>query len=244
MWIPRVSSSTPEAGSARSAWEREYAQVHAYTTSYRDELDRGVEFLLGHVRARGGGVPDPILECACGRGRNLLPLASIGHRVLGVDHALTALARFRERAEQQGLAGRAHCLQHDLRRPLPVADASIGTVLDITAVDNLVNPADQARYGSEVARVLRRGGLAVVVTFDRDDGYYARFLADSPWPGTGVVEDPHTGIRNQLFRAQQLDALFVPPLERIAGNRFDFIDEAAREQWTRRFHLRLYRKAT
>lgn len=237
-----MSSSTPEPGAARSAWEREYAEVHAYTTSYRDDLDRGVRFLLGYTHARGLEIQDPILECACGRGRNLLPLAAAGHRVLGVDHASTALSRFRERAQREGLTARAHCLRHDLRQPLPVADGAVGTVLDITAVDNLVDPDDQRRYGAEVARVLRPGGLAVVVTFDRDDGYYAPFLEDSPWPGTGVVEDPHTGIRNQLFRVAELDALFVPPLVRVAGNRFDFIDEAASERWTRRFHLRLYRK--
>lgn len=237
-----MSSSTPEPGTSRGAWEREYAEVHAYTTSYRDELDRGVEFLRGYLHGVGADLEDPVLECACGRGRNLLPLAAAGHRVLGVDHARNALVRFRERARREGLAARAHCLHHDLRQPLPLGDASVGTVLDITAVDNLVDADDRRRYGLEVARVLRPGSLAVVVTFDRDDGYYRRFVDDTDRPGSGVVEDPHTGIRNRLFRAAELDDVFVPPLRRVAGNRFDFIDEAAHERWTRRFHLRLYRK--
>lgn len=216
--------------------------MHAYTTSYRDELDRGIEFLLGFVRARGEQLPGPILECACGRGRNALPLAVAGQTVLGFDHALHALRQFRARAVAEGVEARALPVCHDLRQPFPVRDDSVGSVVDITAVDNLVDPEQQRAYGVEVARVLRPGGLAVVVTFDVDDGYYAPFLATSPWPGSGVVEDPHTGIRNQLFRAPDLDALFCPPLVRVAGNRFDFIDEAASERWTRRFHLRLYRK--
>jgi SAM-dependent methyltransferase len=245
-----VSSSTaerdpsrgPEPGAARAAWEQEYARVHAYTTSYRDDLDRGIQFLRSWLLASGTRIDGPVLECACGRGRNALPLALDGHRVIGLDHALQALRQFRARVEGQELDDRVLPIRHDLREPFPIRDASVGAVIDITAVDNLVEPEAQRQYGREIARVLEPGGLALVVTFDRDDGYYAPFLVNSPWPGTGVVEDPHTGIRNQLFRGEQLDALFVPPLERVAANRFDFIDEAASERWTRRFLMRLYRK--
>ena len=216
--------------------------MRAYTTSYRDELDRGVEFLLGYLRAVAMDLPAPVLECACGRGRNALPLAGMGYRVLGLDHAVQALKQFRRRARAQGLDRQVLPLQHDLRQPFPIPDAAIGTVLDITAVDNLVTPGAARRYGLEVARVLRPGGLALVVTFDRDDGYYAPFRSGTQGRAGEWVEDPHTGIRNRLFRAAELDALFCPPLLRVAGNRFDFIDEAASERWTRRFHLRLYTK--
>jgi len=235
-------SSTPEANTPRAAWEREYSELHAYTTSYRDELDRGVEYLLGYLGARDVSLPEPVLECACGRGRNALPLAAQGYRVVGLDHALTALRQFRERVRHEGTEGLALALHHDLRQPFPVRGAAVGTVLDITAVDNLVEAADRQAYAAEVARVLRSGGIAVIVTFDRDDGYYARFLSTPEARRTGVVEDPNTGIHNQLFRAPDLDALFCPALQRVAGNRFDFIDEAAAQRWTRRFHLRVYRK--
>jgi SAM-dependent methyltransferase len=229
------------AGSARQAWEREYAEVHAYTTSYRDELDRGVEFLLGYLRGASLAIDGPILECACGRGRNLIPLASRGYAVVGLDHASTALVQFVKRAAREGVGGRATGIRHDLREPFPVRDASVGAVLDITAIDNLVEPAHRAAYGREVFRVLRPGGFAVVVTFDLDDGYYAPFRSAIDADGS-VVRDPHTGIYNNLFRAADLDALFVPALQLVAGNRFDFVDEAAQERWTRRFHLRLYRR--
>lgn len=236
-----MSSSTPEWGDARSAWEREYAEVRAYTTSYRDELDRGVEFLLGFAAA-GGGVSGPVLECACGRGRNAIPLARAGYRVIGLDHAAEALSQFRARARAEAVADRIVSMRHDLREALPLADESVGTVLDITAIDNLVQPEARRSYGAEIARVLRPGGLLAVVTFDLDDGYYRRFLDASPWPMTGVVEDPNTVIRNQLFRGRDLDAVFGTGLRLEAASRFDFVDEAAQERWTRRFHMRLYRK--
>lgn len=234
-----MSSSTPDPGSARALWEREYEEVHAYTTSYRDELDRGVQFLLGWVGAKGCELPTPLLECACGRGRNLIPLGAMGHRGLGMDHAQAALLKFRDRAIAEGTPG-VGCVRHDLREAFPVAGGSVGTVLDITAVDNLVEPDDRSRYVAEIARVLRPGGILVVVTFDRDDGYYARFLSEET--ADGVVIDPNTGVSNQLFRGADLDGLFTPGLTRVAAQRFDFVDEAAQERWMRRFHLRLYRK--
>ena len=235
-----LSSAKPH--SARAAWEREYEDVHAYTTSYRDELDRGVEYLFGYLAGAGFALEGPLLECACGRGRNAIPLADRGYAVIGLDHALTALQCFDERAEREGHRGRALPVRHDLREAFPIRDDAVGAVFDITAIDNLVEAADREAYCREIARVLRPGGVAVVVTFDLDDGYYAPFLARSDADGS-VVRDPHTGIRNNLFRAADLDGLFVPTLELVAGNRFDFIDEAAQERWTRRFHLRVYRKS-
>ena len=115
-------------------------------------------------------------------------------------------------------------------------DASVGAVLDITAVDNLVEAEYQAHYAAEIARVLRPGGWLMLVTFHRDDGYYREFKLWSA-RSTGepdtlvdwVVEDPNTGIRNQLFLATELDDMFTtstPALERVAGCRMDFIDEA------------------
>jgi len=236
-----MTSSSAEPQSARAAWEREYDDVRAYTTSYRDELDRGVEFLLGYVAGAGIEFEGPLLECACGRGRNAIPLAERGYAVVGLDHALSALRRFDERAQREGHRERAVPVRHDLREAFPIRDEAVGAVFDITAVDNLIEASDREAYGREIVRVLRPGGLAVVVTFDLDDGYYAPFL-DRPDADGSVVRDPHTDIRNNLFRAADLDRLFVPALDLVAGNRFDFIDEAAQERWTRRFHLRLYRK--
>lgn len=243
MSTPTGSSSIRgRVAPARGAWEREYAEIHAYTTSYRDDLDRGVEFFLSYVASRGKRIEGPILECGCGRGRNVVPLAARGHTVVGLDHARTALVGLRDRVRREGLQARAAGLQHDLREPLPLTDGAAAAVLDITAVDNLTDPVDRRHYGLEVARVLRPGGLLVVVTFASDDGYYAPFLTSSPEPATGVVEDPNTGIKNQLFDAGLLDSVFCPPLRREAAGRLVFEDDAAEMAWTRRFLLHVYRR--
>jgi SAM-dependent methyltransferase len=216
--------------------------VRAYTTSYRGDVDRGVHFLLQYVAGRNERLDGPIVDCGCGMGRNAIPLARRGHDVVGLEHSAVALQRLRESLGDEELAGELTTRQHDLNEPLPVDDHFAAAVLDITAVDNLVDADRRRAYGLEVARILRPGGLAVVVTFARDDGYYRQWLPDSPWREQGIVEDPHTGIRNQLFTPDLLDAVFAPPLRPEATSILVFLDEAASGTWTRRFLIHLYRK--
>ena len=226
----------------QQAWDREYGEVRAYTTSYRGDIDRGVHFLLQYLAGRGERIDGPIVDCGCGMGRNAIPLARAGHTVHGLEHSQVALERLRENLGDEQLAGSLDTRQHDLNQPLPFEDGFAAAVLDITAVDNLVDAERRRAYGLEVARVLAPGGVAVVVTFARDDGYYGPWLADSPWRTDGVVEDPHTGIRNRLFTNSELEDVFAPPLDREVASTLVFLDEAAQVAWTRRFLVHLYRK--
>jgi SAM-dependent methyltransferase len=225
----------------QQAWDREYEEVRAYTTSYRGDLDRGVHFLLQYLAGRGERIDGPIVDCGCGMGRNAIPLARSGHQVLGLEHSAVALGRLEESRGDQQLAGSLTTRQHDLNEPLPVDDDFAAIVLDITAVDNLIDESRRRAYGREVARILRPGGIAMVVTFARDDGYYGRFLEESPWGAQGIVEDPNTEIRNQLFTADLLDEVFVPPLTREVAATLVFLDDAAGVTWTRRFLIHIYR---
>jgi SAM-dependent methyltransferase len=224
----------------RDAWDREYAEVHAYTTSYRLDFDRSLHFLLAYLEGRGEDLAEPVLDCGCGVGRNTLPLARSGHRVFGLEHSTVALGRLLDSVREEGLDDLVTATQHDLGEPLPIESCSMGTLLDITAVDNLVDPMRRRGYGSEVARVLRPGGLALVVTFATDDGYYGQWHGSAPDAAPGVVEDPNTGIRNQLFTHETLASVFSPPLQSLVRGTLVFLDDAAGTPWTRRFLVHLY----
>ncbi len=53
--------------------------------------------------AREGEIVGDVLDLGCGTGENALYLATLGHRVVGVDAAPTAIARAREKAAARGL---------------------------------------------------------------------------------------------------------------------------------------------
>lgn len=240
----RKLSGSSESGGLSSrvlAWDQEYSEIRAYTTSYRDDIDRSIRFLLNYLEDRSETIDGPIVDCGCGIGRNAIPLARSGHQVIGLEHSAVALRLLQENLGEDALTGTLTPQQHDLNEPLPIDDDFAAVVLDITAVDNLVDAELRRGYGREVGRILQPGGVAMVVTFARNDGYYGPWLKGSPWQEEGVVEDPNTGIRNKLFTATELDAVFAPPLVREVGSTLVFVDDAASETWTRHFLLHIYR---
>jgi SAM-dependent methyltransferase len=101
----------------------------------------------------------PVLELGCGTGRLTTQLARTGHQITGVDSSKPML----ERATQR-MSGQTNVtLIHADVRALPCRDGSFGTVLAPFAVFNyLLSLADQLAAATELKRVLRSGGHAIV----------------------------------------------------------------------------------
>jgi ubiquinone/menaquinone biosynthesis C-methylase UbiE len=112
------------------------------------------------------GVDDVLLDLACGRGGYGLWLArETGCRVLGVDFSEVAVADARDRIQHFALEGRADFRIGELEATgLP--DASVDAVL---CVDAIQFAEDTANAMSEVRRVLKPGGLAVVTSWEARD---------------------------------------------------------------------------
>lgn len=107
--------------------------------------------LSGRLRdlvSRTGGTPRVVLDAGAGTGHYLAQVLGPGDVGIALDVSKHALRR----------AARAHpriaAVVADVWRPLPVADGCADVVLDVFA----------PRNGPEFARVLRPGGVLVVVT--------------------------------------------------------------------------------
>jgi ubiquinone/menaquinone biosynthesis C-methylase UbiE len=92
------------------------------------------------------------LDAACGTGRHTAYLASLGHRVIGVDTSPEMLGRAREKVPE----GEFH--EADVYA-LPLADDSVDLVVCAIA---LVHVADLERALMELVRVLRPNGHLVI----------------------------------------------------------------------------------
>lgn len=79
-----------------------------------------------------------ILDVGCGSGRNLLYLAKMGHRVLGIDHNQPALATVREIAQNEALSG-VDVQWHDLNCPLNLKPESYELIIS-TVTLQFLNP--------------------------------------------------------------------------------------------------------
>jgi ubiquinone/menaquinone biosynthesis C-methylase UbiE len=85
-----------------------------YDLEHADYLD-DLPMYAGFAQATGGDSGAGILELACGTGRCLLPLASAGHTVTGLDVSPAMLAQLQQKAEAAGVAQRVTAVQGDMR---------------------------------------------------------------------------------------------------------------------------------
>ncbi|QMU67392.1 HAD-IIIC family phosphatase [Streptacidiphilus sp. P02-A3a] len=154
-----------EQGFAPLYDSRELAEISWVTTSVSPALQ---QLVIDGVIPRGSQVVD----LACGPGVHATFLARHGMTVTGVDRSTTALAKARQ------LADFYDCditfLEGDILNT-PLATGSADVVHDSFVYHN-VRPEARAAYFQEAARLLRPGGLFVMVGF-----------SDRMTPGSGPI---------------------------------------------------------
>ena len=100
----RVMTITSEATNQQERWERRYADG-------KTPWDRGeASPALTQAFAQIPPPPARILVPACGRGHEVIALASMGYKVIGVDFAASAVQHLSQSLTSQHLQeiGRAH----------------------------------------------------------------------------------------------------------------------------------------
>jgi SAM-dependent methyltransferase len=118
------------------------------------------------------------LDAGCGNGRIALPLAETGITVTGVDASEELAQEAKDRAEADGLEGRANFLAGDLR-VLPIQSESEDAVMyNWHVFCDLLGNKSKAMVLREAFRALREGGVLVLDIPDREqlsderDGVY------------------------------------------------------------------------
>jgi ubiquinone/menaquinone biosynthesis C-methylase UbiE len=102
----------------------------------------------------------PTLELGCGTARLLAPLARTGVPVTGLDRSPAMLAYARRRLARLPRAIRPPLVRGDIRN-LPFRRSRFGFVMAAYGLtQSLLNDADLDGMLAEIARVLRRGGIA------------------------------------------------------------------------------------
>ena len=99
-------------------------------------------------------------DVGCGTGDFTLLLAARGARVLAIDFSAAVLEVARRRGAHLGTAVRFECAS---ATQIPAANASFDLVTSITVLQHLVRDADLRLGVSELARVLRPKGRAVIL---------------------------------------------------------------------------------
>jgi SAM-dependent methyltransferase len=121
------------------------------------------------VRLFGAAGIDDVLELGAGHGRDALYLARQGFSVHATDFSEAALNQLRLDAQREGLDDRVTAALHDVRDPLPPADATVGAVYANVLLNMAFSRAELRSLVNEIRRVLRPGGLFVYTVWSTDD---------------------------------------------------------------------------
>lgn len=97
--------------------------------------------------------PKDVLEIGCGTGLNTVWIAESARSVVAMDFSAGMLAKAKERARKDNV----QFVQHDIRKPWPLPNASFDLVLSTLVLEHIekLEPVF-----TELKRVLRPGGMA------------------------------------------------------------------------------------
>ncbi|MCK4718701.1 MAG: class I SAM-dependent methyltransferase, partial [Thermoplasmata archaeon] len=110
-----------------------------------------------------------VLDIGSGNGRNAIYLASLGHKVIGVDVVPEMVDVANKRAAQLDLI--LEFVVGDARE-LAFEEEMDGVVC-IAALHHLPSPEDRSRAMEELWRVLKPGGIGLVSTWAREQARFA-----------------------------------------------------------------------
>ncbi len=202
-------------------WQRSY---QANPRLHGTDPSEPARWTAGRFAAAG---IDDVLELGAGHGRDALFLARQGFSVHATDFSEAALDQLRLDAQHSGLDALVTATLHDVRDPLPPADATVGAVYAHLLPSMALSTGELLALVGEVRRVLRPGGLFVYTAFhvgdaeraagtDRGDGLVdfdgltVRFLdrdlverMAAGWGLDDVAEHAEPSSRRPLWRVSQ-----------------------------------------
>jgi SAM-dependent methyltransferase len=120
---------------------------------------------------RAGGVRE-LLELGPGQGRDSLLFAAAGMSVTALDFAEDGLTQISRKAEAAGLSQAITPIEHDVRRPLPLPDASFDACFSHMLFSMALRTGELERLTAEVHRVLRARGLLVYTVRNTTDPHF------------------------------------------------------------------------
>ncbi|ORJ60599.1 methyltransferase type 11 [Geothermobacter hydrogeniphilus] len=145
----------PEANiEQRAHWDEVFTRAEMF---FGDEPSRFAQDALEHFRQSG---VNSLLELGCGQGRDSFLFAQNGFDVTALDYSEAAVSQVNEKAAKVDLSKHIRALAHDLREPLPFADASFDACYSHMLLCMKFSTVEIAYILQETHRILKPGGLA------------------------------------------------------------------------------------
>jgi SAM-dependent methyltransferase len=166
--------------------------------------------LIRYAESFGAGPGFQIVDIGCGAGRNLVPLAQLGRRVVGVDLSWPMLVAAAERVRNAGVDGRVTLAAATMHQ-VPVKWAAADLIV-AHGIWNLAKTVKEFRCAvREATRIAKPGAGLFVFTFSRNTlPLDARPLPGEPYTFTQFSGEPQTFLTAQQLTSELAYAGFFP----------------------------------
>ena len=144
----------------------------------------------------------PILELACGTGRVMRMLASLGYQITGIDNSAAMLEKARHKIAAEGLQERVRLVHQDMR-DLDVTGPFAFAYIVSSSFQHLLTTDDQLDVLARVRRHLVPNGLFLIDLFNPDLSRLLDFQGRVTLEKT--MSDPETGREVLKFHTQTVD---------------------------------------
>ena len=115
-----------------------------------------------------------VLELGGGQGRDTIFFAAQGFDVHVLDYSAPGIEAILRAAARAGVGERVTTEEHDVRRPLPSAEASFDACYSHMLFCMALTSAELAALSAEILRVLRPGGLCIYTVRNTSDPDFGR----------------------------------------------------------------------
>jgi len=192
---------------AAPRWQWDRPEIVTGFTSTPPNADL-LQFTEAEARRLGAGAT--LLDLGCGAGRNAVPAARQGWRVVGLDSSVPMLRAARGWAREHGVSGQVQLLSARMDR-LPLRDRSCDLVV-AHGIWNLAASAAEFRGAlREAARVARRGAGLFVFTFSRSTlAPAATPVRGEPFVFTDFSGQPQCFLTGRELVSELAEAGFTP----------------------------------
>jgi SAM-dependent methyltransferase len=148
--------------------------------------------------AASGEITGDVLDVGCGTGENALYLATLGHRVWGIDTAPAAIEKARQKAKERGID--AHFLVRDAMN-LNQIEKTFDTVID-SGLFHTLSDLERSCFVRNLADILHSRGIYFMLCFsDREPGGYGpRRIAQNEIRNAFTTERHINYIRPAIFQ--------------------------------------------
>lgn len=193
----------------RQIWNSEHIKPHTLVQMDSDKPSGGVvKFIEWAKRNNHFGELSAGVEMACGKGRNVIWLASQGFNTTGFDFSEAAIAEAKERTRKAGLRNKTRFLVLDATQNWTFTGSSFDFVIDCFATTDIESVKGRKFAADEIYRVLKQKGFFLVYSLSTDDEFHKEMVKKSPAREKNAFINPISGKFEKTFDRKELLDLY------------------------------------